>query len=671
MFKIRARAPYISFGFYLALSMVFALGACSDDDTQSGPEPCPAGMTRNLLSGECRYIGREGPGGDDAGTPNNTPRPDVSDDPDAQDPSGDDASDQPDIVIPDACSEGQRRCAGGHVETCQDGQFELTETCEADATCQHASCVPAGAICSPGTTRCASVNQHETCSADGGGYEPRVQCGSGEVCDGGVCVSGCNSAIGEKSNIGCQYLTMRLNQASGIRTLAHTVVVSNPGDEVVTVNVSSPGITSFNMPDRQINPRQSTIIDFPTSPMISQAGLSNQIYVINSSKPVIATQFAPLNNPGIGSETSDASLLLPTNALGNEYVVLNWQGPAGFGSFQPAGTYIDVVAIQDNTVVQVSGPTALSAGSLGSMAANSSQSFSVPRNQVLHLAENGGFMSSGTDVSGTIITSNNPVAVFVGATIVNIPDAPVASNPAPGCASTGSACTLNAGCCSGICGYDLDTRNHKCMDSLSAGDHVEQQLFPTDTWGTSYIATPFFKRGVNDFSIYRVTAVRDNTVISIDPPVNGLASITLGRGQVHQFHSPDAFELNATDSIMVAQFMIGGQTSQSGNGDPAFLLPPAVQQFRQDYVFLVPDQYAMNFVTLIAPTGVDIELDGNTIAASTFTPVGGNSSWSHRLVESLSGGVHHATAAQPFGVVVHGMDNYISYAFSGGIILPD
>ena len=84
--------------------------------------------------------------------------------------------------------------------------------------------------------------------------------------------------------------------------------------------------------------------------MVSAAGTSRNYYVIRSSRPVIATQFSPLNNPGLGSETSDASLLLPTNAFGLEYVVVGWR------SLQPAGTYVDVVSLEANTQVTVTSP---------------------------------------------------------------------------------------------------------------------------------------------------------------------------------------------------------------------------------------------------------------------------------------------------------------------------
>src|SRR5690554_4785292 len=305
MSNIWARRPVFSLGYSLTLCLVLAVAGCSDDDeAKDGAAPCAQGMEVNPLTGQCRYIGREGPGTSDAG-----PAPGAPDTRGQGDttPSTDGGSTEPDTTPGGQCVAGQRRCNSGNAEICLAGQYELSETCGANSTCQNGSYVPDGAVCSPGVTRCVSVNQYETCSADGGGYEGRVQCGGDEVCENGQCVSGCNSVIGEKSNIGCQYVSMRLNQSNGIRAQGHSVVVSNPGNEVVTVNVTSPGVGNLNMPPQSINPQQSAILNFPSSPMISEAGVSDQIYVINTSKPVIATQFAPLNNPGVGSETSDAS----------------------------------------------------------------------------------------------------------------------------------------------------------------------------------------------------------------------------------------------------------------------------------------------------------------------------------------------------------------------------
>jgi hypothetical protein len=122
---------------------------------------------------------------------------------------------------------------------------------------------------------------------------------------------------------------------------------------------------------------------------------------------------------------------------------------------------------------------------------------------------------------------------------------------------------------------------------------------------------------------------------------------------------------------MVAQFMIGGAISSSDDGDPAFLGPPAVEQYRDSYVFLVPGNYRSNRVTIVKRAGTTITLDGTAIPQTDFSPVGGASTWEHATINSLSAGVHRATSTDAFGVVVHGVDEYISYAFAGGISLPE
>src|SRR5699024_4306268 len=112
------------------------------------------------------------------------------------------------------------------------------------------------------------------------------------------------------------------------------------------------------------------------------------------------------------------------------------------------------------------------------------------RYKILHLGIDS---TSDTDISGTTVSADKPVAVFVGATIVNIPSAPIRENPPAGCVQEKGACTLNDDCCSGVCGVNTDAGGSLgCLNAVPAGDHLEQQLFPVDTWGTSYIATPFY-----------------------------------------------------------------------------------------------------------------------------------------------------------------------------------
>lgn len=645
-----------------------ALGAsCSDsvdkDDGTGEPPDCPVNQEYNPISGACQdkviFAPNNGGGPDDPGDMGGG-----EEDPEEM------GTDEPvDMGPPDlgtTCEGFERRCVGNTVEQCVQGMFQTQQVCEEGFVCNRGNCIPVDdGMCMPGETRCAGATFVQTCEADGMTWSNQVACPMGEACVDGVCTASCAGLIDAKSNVGCEYFTMRHNQASGVRTLPHSVVVSNPDDEPVTVKVSSPGGLNAGIADQTIQPLDSAVLTFPTTPMINQNGVSSNIYVIRSSKPVIATQFAPLNNPGIGSETSDASLLLPTNAVGKEYIVVGWP------SLQPGGTWVDIVALSQNTTVSVTSPVPLSGGASGNVAANATNSFVIPANSVLHLSENRGLFDGGTrDLSGVTIVADQPVAVYTGATIINVPDGPVTTSPPSGCKSNGSSCTNNADCCTGVCGYDRFSRSYSCEDSLQAGDHVEQQLFPVESWGKTYIAAPFFSRITGDFSMYRVVGGTNGTTVTLDPPVNGEASFTLNRGQVKKLYSESAFELTASQPVMLAQFMIGGQVSSTEDGDPAFLLPPAIEQYRDSYVFLVPGQYRRNFVTIVKKTGTSVTFDGNPVTQA-FIPVSGPSTWEYTIVDSLTPGVHRANSTEPFGIVVHGMDEYISYAFSGGITLPE
>jgi hypothetical protein len=44
-------------------------------------------------------------------------------------------------------------------------------------------------------------------------------------------------------------------------------------------------------------------------------------------------------------------------------------------------------------------------------------------------------------------------------------------------------------------------------------------------------------------------------------------------------------------------------------GDPSFIMIPPVSQWRQNYVFLTPDRYAFDFVTIVARPNTRVSLD--------------------------------------------------------------
>src|SRR5215510_3978767 len=48
-------------------------------------------------------------------------------------------------------------------------------------------------------------------------------------------------------------------------------------------------------------------------------------------------------------------------------------------------------------------------------------------------------------------------------------------------------------------------------------------------------------------------------------------------------------------------------------GDPSLIVVPPREQFRADYVFLTPDKYAFDFVTIVAPPDALVALDGTVL----------------------------------------------------------
>jgi hypothetical protein len=192
----------------------------------------------------------------------------------------------------------------------------------------------------------------------------------------------------------------------------------------------------------------------------------------------------------------------------------------------------------------------------------------------------------------------------------------------------------------GVCEYKTDVAcrtNYDCNDArlnTCCADHLEEQLFPVETLGKHYIGTKSFDRGLED-DYWRILAVEDGTKIETVPPQVPIPE--LNAGQWFEFGSREHFEILSDKPVMVGQFLASEQApdpnlrdfeepGDAGTGDPSFILAVPVEQFRPDFVFLVPDKYAYNYVSLIAPVTATIDFDNGPVPA-TFEPVGAGDVW--------------------------------------------
>jgi len=626
-------------------------------------------------------------------------RPDVSGGDDDTDEEGD--VDERDIESPDTgsgCSPGAQVCVDATTAgVClADGVSVTPLPCAAGETCQNGICAEGTApVCTPGTVNgCASGSALLRCNDEGsafvesacpadaaicrdGACESTI-CDAGErscrgadivacdadgqalsvvetcpiACSGGRCVDTDACAFDGKYYLGCDFWAVYLdNEARG---LGFGLTVSNPGGNDVNFDILGPGDAVLQ--SGVVAGGALAFVDLSTAVQPNGSGITDSAYRVRANGPVTVHQFNPPNNI-VEGYSNDASLLLPSNALGTSYRVMAYHSGDDLAIFArlSARWYVTIVATSEGTTdVTINTPAGISAGTgVTAMAPNSTSTITLQRGQVLTLMaerNNGDEPDSDdpADVTGMSIDATQPVAVFSGSEASYIPD------------DTGAA------------------------------DHIEQQLYPIDTWGTEYVVAKFAPRGGED-DIFRVMTNTAGTRLTTIPAIDGVNGRVLNNpGDAVEFLYRGDFVVQATAPISVGQFMVGSLypgfgancsgtrttgcviplAPECGNtkrlGDPAFLLPVASSQLRTDYNFLVPEGYTENWVSIVLPTGATAELDGTAVTATPTTIAG--TTWQIVRVE-VAPGTHRLVSSAPSGLYVYGYGCDVSYAYPGGLNL--
>ena len=604
------------------------------------------------------------------------------------------------------CQPGDLLCeappaAGGPskavVKCAADGDSVQTEqTCLGNQVCMGAKCT----FCVGGSKRCTG-GVAEVCADDGKSWQAVSDCtAKSQVCLLGLCVNPCAGDYKSNTNVGCDYWAVDLDNggykvsAEASEAAKFAVIISNTATTMATVQVTlgpDKNAAGAKTAVLQIPPGALTAIELPMKswgiPPQRQEGsdVNGRVYRIESDQAIVAYQFNPAQNVGVYS--NDASLLLPSHALGKDYVVMATPG------FSPSfGSTFTVVATSPGDTLVTFTPTVstLNGDTLPGFTKGKQQTIKLKYGQVLNVE--GGlyglpYGAMGGDLTGTPISADKAVAVFAGS---EGSFAPKVGN----CIAVG-----NSKYCAGgnkTCKTDGD-----CGPSCCA-DHIEEQLFPIHTWGKVYVAGRFRPRGIEK-DWWRIVASKPGTTLKLTPlPVAGMVPPVLGPGQIFEFTSDQDFVIEANQPISVGQVMASAyetvakkpgacQTSNEcktkygfdgscskgpkGNGplncapigDPALMMTVATDQYLDHYVFLVPDKYAANYVTIVAPVGATVQLDGQALAAADFKAVAG-SNW---LVARLAvlHGVHKLKADVPVGLSVYGYHEYVSYAYAGGVKL--
>jgi hypothetical protein len=406
--------------------------------------------------------------------------------------------------------------------------------------------------------------------------------------------------------------------------------------------------------------------------------LSANAFHIVSTAPIVAYQFNPLENVAVFS--NDASLLLPQSALGEDYLVMGW--PQTLANSEDANVnagidlraFLTIVGTREATTVRVQlstptiGGSGIPAGNIGDIL-----TFAIGPYEVINLETD----EFAADFTGTLVDADAPVAVFSGSEASDVPD------------------------------FETFATRDCCAD------HLEEQLFPIAAFGTQFVATKsprrtafLFEGGYDILPLdtepewFRVLASNEDThVLTNLPPPND--SFSLQRGQFATFEVDRDFVLFADEPVSFAQFNGSQQTAgipvaippdpqRVPGGDPSFILVPPVQQWRDKYVFLVPNKYTFDFLMISAPVGTELFRDGlvlDAVLACEYESAGMLADgMTMKEYVSIRCPLSRPDAADPgnpayqddgrhvlesedgerFGLIVYGFDSFVSYGYPGG-----
>ncbi|WP_438029637.1 IgGFc-binding protein [Sorangium sp. So ce233] len=620
---------------------------------------------------------------------------------------------------PPPCAAGEIRC-GAELARCEETDAGPAWVTVDDCAAQGLVCASAELGCRPcvpGTTTCRG-QEVVTCEPDGsfGGVLDTCDTGAGEACRGGSCLPLCAVAEVERSNVGCEYWAVDLDNAridatSNAAAQQFAVVISNPqpdvpnevhifqddgapGDPPAPVEIASAIIAPLYLQVFKLGPREvdgSPEGEFNTG---THTALTRHAYKITSKFPVVAYQFNPLENVNVFS--NDASLLKPREALtyspgvmSTAYIVTGWpqtiastdDPDTNFNPLNPIDlrAFLTIVGTRDGTTVQVQTTAkVVGGGPVPETPANGSIEVELGAFDVLNL-ETGGFNA---DFTGSIVKADQPIAVFTG-------------------------------------GEASDAPHFRTLaDRRCCADHLEDQLDPIRATGKRFAVphSPNRSQTVKEAGarievvpepeyvrIMAATGKGAEITTTLPPPDDRIALSSLG-----QFHDVTAwgdFLIESSEPVIVSQIMASqnatGVRQGLPGGDPSLLILPPLEQFRQDYVFLTPDKYAFDFISVIAPPSAVVQLDGVTLGAEEceIAPADGLTNEQrgggappfvvYRCQLSFAtidpekqapdnvlpgrqrDGVHRIAASAPVGLLVTGFDSFVSYAYAGGTELRE
>ncbi|MHA7131892.1 PKD domain-containing protein [Algoriphagus namhaensis] len=330
--------------------------------------------------------------------------------------------------------------------------------------------------------------------------------------------------------------------------------------------------------------------------------------------------------------SADGTVVLPIGALGKDYYVTSHYETLTAnvnynGNINDESTLL-VVATEDDTRIEITSPVATLSGNSPDVPFT----ISLNRGQSYQLKAKADLTGSRVRVVGDNANDCKKIAVFGGNKWTSV----------------------------GNCG--------------AANDHLFQQAYPTNTWGTSFVHVALSGRTSGE--LVKVLAAEDNT----DVIVGGTNRGTINAGEFLSLE----FGINQTASIKTSKpssvtvFSKSQECNQPSapnfeNGDPFMISYSPSEQLLKTIRFnalSLPSivTHYVNIVTSTASANQTV-LDGQLIGGS-FAPVPGDPTFSYARV-NITQGIHQLSNPDGFTAYVYGFGFLESYGFAVGAALDN
>ncbi len=490
----------------------------------------------------------------------------------------------------------------------------------------------------------------------------------------GTCVAACDSAVDNKSTIGCEYYSVDPDLVKPAQGACFAAYIANTWTTPISINVDRGGtvldtstfamlpsgtgenLTYAPLTQNQLQPGEvailflahvapadNTNIDVPCPTGITPAvnadaavhgtGFGSAFH-ITTSLPTVAYDILPYG--GGNAAATSATLLLPTSVWDTNYVAVNaffateYKGNAE--TLDPnAAPSLDIVGTVDGTQVTIKPTTdILAGGSVGAAQANTPHTYTINKGQVLQFTQP-------VELTGSPIQADHPIGLWGAASQLTVePDT----------------------CCA---------------------DSAHQQIPPVSALGNEYVGVKYRDRypSTPEALPFRLVGLVDGTTLTYDGATPQNAPTTLNLGDVFEMDASDNFVVTSQDDahpFYLSAHMQGcttyapnGMFTSDCRGDSEYVNVVPGKQYLSAYTFFTDPTYPeVNLVvtrTATKGTFQDVTLD----CYGTLTgwqPVGTSGAYEYTRVDLSTGnfegvgkcdnGRHKMTSSAPFNVTVWG-----------------